>query len=225
MTKTSPISQIKADPRSATPSEDYELICEAGRIAAQNIDQGRYLIGDLAAQVKKQYGRDTVGRFAKDIGIPKARAQEYRQVCEFWDKTQRRQIFEDYAGQVNYSHLRQAMRLKELDTAMDFIRECGENAYTVEQAHVKLTERLGAPAPPPKLLDGLGYVRDIRGQRVLIEVDSAILPAMYEAWQRKQPVRMVVTRSDDTPDINPVVAVLGSGYERRIDTRLVTKVG
>lgn len=79
------------------------------------------------------------------------------------------------------------------------------------------------PAPPEKLLDGLGYVRDIRGQRVLIEVDSAILPALYEAWQRKQPVRMVVTRTEDTPDINPLVAALGSGYSRKIDTRLVKR--
>lgn len=205
-------------------SDDYELICEAGRIAAQNIDEGRYLIGDLAAQIKKQYGRDTVGRFAKDIGIPKARAQEYRQVCEFWPKSQREQIFEDYAGQVKYTHLKQAMRLK--DAALDFIRECGENSYTCEQASVELTKRLGKPAPPEKLLDGLGYIRDIRGQRVLIEYDVAILPALYEAWQKKLPVRSIVTLSEEPPDINPALAILGSGYERRFgrDTRLV-KVG
>ncbi len=219
------VSQMKADPSDFQSREDYELICEAGRIAAQNIDQGRYLIGDLAAQVKKEYGRDTVGRFAKDIGIPKARAQEYRQVCEFWSNSQRIHIFERFQGMVSYSHLRKAMRLKNNLEAFLFIEECGNNGWTCEEAGVRLTERLGKPTPPPKLLDGLGFIRDIRGQRVLIEVDTSILPAMYEAWQRKQPVRMVVTRSDETPDINPVVALLGSGYERRIDTRLVTKVG
>lgn len=202
----------------------YEHLCELGRSAAQNIDQGRYLIGDLAAQIKKEYGRDTVGRFAKDIGIPKARAQEYRHVCEFWTKSARADIFDTYAGQVTYSHLRAAMRLKDADAALDFIRECGDNSYTVEQAAVKLQERLGKPTPPEKLLDGLGYVRDIRGRRVLIEFDVAILPALYEAWQKKHPVRAVVTRSEEPPDINPVIAILGSGYERRVDTRLVTKV-
>lgn len=205
------------------PSEDYELLCEQGRIAAQNIDQGRYEIGDLALQVQKRYRRDTINDFAKQIGVSKARVQEYRTVCKFWTKSARTELLDTYAGQVNYSHLRQAMRLKELPAAMDFIRECGENSYTIEQAQFQMGKRLGKPTPPEKLLDGLGYIRDIRGQRVMIEVDSAILPALYEAWQRKQPVHMVVTRSEETPDINPVIAVLGSGYSRQMDTRLVKK--
>jgi hypothetical protein len=225
MTKTSVISQNKADFGDFAADHDYQELCELGRMAAQNMDENRYLIGDLALQVKKQYRRDAIGGFAKDIGISKSRINEYRTVCGFWTKSARAYFSETYGGLVNYSHLRIAMRLKEPGLAFEFVRECGENAYTCEQATVKLTERLGKPTPPPKLLDGLGYVRDIRGQRVLIEVDTSILPAMYEAWQRKQPVRMVVTRSDETPDINPVVALLGSGYERRIDTRLVTKVG
>lgn len=202
-------------------TDDYELICEAGRIAAQNIDEGRYLIGDLASQIKKQYGRDTVGRFAKDIGIPKARAQEYRQVCEFWPKSQREKIFEDYGGQVKYTHLKQAMRLK--DMALDFIRECGENSYTCEQASAELTKRLGKPAPPEKLLDGLGLVIGVRDDIVTLRVDSELTTALYDAMRSRSPVSIVVRRSEEPPDFKTRTGT--AAQPRWIDTRLVQKVG
>lgn len=206
-------------------SDTYEEICELGRQAAANIDSGRFLIGDLALQVKKEYGRDTVGKFAKEIGIPKARAQEYRRVCEFWDKSQRTQLFETYQGMVNYTHLRDAMRLKNNLDAYLFIEECGNNGYTVEQAAVELKKRLGKPVPPPKLMDGLGLVLSLRGDIVTLRVDSELTTALHGAMRSKTPVSIVIRTSEEQPDFKPAPAVIfGGGYSRQVDTRLV-KVG
>lgn len=203
-------------------TDSYEEICELGRQAAQSIDSGRYTVGDLALLVQKHYKRDTIGRFAKDIGLPKARVSEYRRVCGFWSESERKQLFDTYNGMVNYTHLRDAMRLKDKAAALDFIHECGGNGYTVEQAQVKLTERLGKPVAPPKLLDGLAHVLSIRGDVVTFRVDAALEKALYDAMHKRTPVSIVVRTSEDEPDFKPSpVVIFGSGYERRVDTRLV----
>lgn len=204
---------------------DFEILCERGLEAAENIDKGRWTIGDLALQVKKIYGRDTVGKFATRINVPKLRVSEYRSMSDFYPESMRKRIFEQYPpGLITYTHLRTARRLKDPVAVIAFIDECASNAWTCEVADVTLTKRLKPETViPKKLLDGLGFIRDIRGQRVLIEVDVAILPAMHEAWRGKKPVHVTVTLTEDRPDINPVIALLGSGYTRQIDTRLVIK--
>lgn len=218
--KTPAETHEKAD---FSAEDNFEVLCEQGRILAQNMDENRFAIGDLALQVKKVYRRNTIEAFAVAIGVPKARVQEYRQVCKFWSKSEREQIFDAYAGSVNYTHLRTAMRLRDKAAALEFVRECGDSSYTPELASVKMSERQGKPVAPPKILDGLGLVIGLRGDIVTLRVDSELTTALYDAMRARTPVSIVIRPSEETPDFKPAPAViLGSGYDpRRVDTRLV----
>ena len=171
-------------------TDTYEQLCELGRTAAEHIDTGRFTVGDLALLVQKHYRRDTIGRFAKDIGLPKARVNEYRRVCRFWSESERQRLFDTYGRMVNYTHLRESMRLKDKAAALAFVTECGDNAYTVEQAHVELRKRIDPDASiPVKLLDGLGLVIGIRNDIVTLRVDSELTTALHDAMRAKSPVR------------------------------------
>lgn len=204
----------------------FEELCEQGLEAAEDMDKGRWKIGDLALEVKKVYGRDRVGQFATRINVKKTRVQEYRGMSVFYPESLRQQIFEQYPpGLITYTHLRTARRLKDPAAIIAFIDECASNAWTSEVADVTLSKRIGKPVPPEKILDGLGLVIGLRGDIVTLRVDSELTTALYDAMRAKTPVSIVIRPSEETPDFRPASAViLGSGYDRRVDTRLVAKV-
>lgn len=197
---------------------DFESLCSEGMDAAADIDKGRWRLGDLACQVKTEYGRDMIGKFASRINVPKARVAEYRRVATFYPEKLRGQLFDDYPdGLITYTHMRDAMRFKELDKALAFIEECAVNTYTTDHAAVEIQKRLGRPVPPPKLLDGLAHVLSIRGDVVTFRVDAALETALYDAMNKRLPVSIVVRTSEDEPDFkrHPIIA-LGNGYHKRI---------
>ena len=108
-----------------------------------------------------------------------------------------------------------------LAAALAFVTECGDNAYTVEQAHVELRKRIDPDASiPVKLLDGLGLVIGIRNDIVTLRVDSELTTALHDAMRAKSPVRVQVHQSEEEPDfkvVNAYAAHFGGGYlERRI---------
>lgn len=131
---------------------DWESICETGRLAAANMDEGRWLIGDLSLLVQTEYGEDRIGQFAVQINVDKARVQEYRTVCQFWQKSVRAEILHE-CPLISYTHMRMAMKLEDLSVATEFVEQCNANGWTVEQARLELNNRLGKPSPPGKVMD------------------------------------------------------------------------
>lgn len=138
----------KAD---AAGEDIYDIAVNAGLKVAGEMDTGKWLVGDLACLVDKRYGKDMIGQFAIAINLEKARVKDYRRVCGFWQKDARAAFLE--IPVISYSHMRQAMRLGNLPEASAFLEEVADNAWTVEQAGIELTKRLGKPEPAAKLMD------------------------------------------------------------------------
>ncbi len=135
-----------------TNADSWDVICEAGRAAQTNMDEARWIIGDLALAVKKQYREDRLKDFADEINVERARVKEYRTVCRFYEKAARASFLADRPN-LTYSHLRDAMRLSDPDRAYAFLEEAAANTWTVGTARLKLQERLGKPVPPKTLED------------------------------------------------------------------------
>lgn len=150
----------------------WEMSIGAGLQAHEDMDAGRWRIGDLALLIGKQYGEHRIEDFAKSIKVEVGRVKEYRTVCHFWQKSVRTDILEACPN-ATYSHLRIAMRLKNLQAAMDFVDECSANDWTAEFARLELNKRLGKPVPPRRLLDGQAKLVSGELERLILELLSA----------------------------------------------------
>lgn len=128
-------------PAALCEKTDWQVVCEAGRLAAQQLDDGRWILGDLALLVDKEYGEDKMGDFARECNVPKKRIYEYRQVCGFWEKSVRADIWE--IPTVSYSLMRLAMRLENIDAARAFVERCASRFPTIDKAYVVMGRLLG----------------------------------------------------------------------------------
>lgn len=124
----------------------YEAAISAGIQARESGDSAKWLIGDLALLIRKDYGQDTIGQFAGDIGTAVERVHEYRTVCKFYPrraehgKPARADFFDMPA--ITYSHMRMAMRLKDFDAALEFLEDCSLNRWKCEKAAIELKKLL-----------------------------------------------------------------------------------
>lgn len=175
------------------------MLCEAGRLARANMDDGCWVIGDLALLVKKEYGENRIGEYAKEILQPVAQVKEYRTMARFWKKSARTD-FLTLEG-ISYSHLKLAKRLKKFEAAADFVRECSDHLWTVEKAAIELDKRLGKPEPPVKLLDAIATVRQVEthdpnGAVIVLQCAPGVDGFALEAIDGKT-VRLVVWQEEE----------------------------
>ncbi len=122
---------------------DYQELCERGRLAAENMDKGRWTIGDLACDVEKQYGASLIDDFAREVNVGKASVKAYRTVCRFYEPAMR-VAFLEANPRITYTHMRHAMRLETEDAAYTFLDECASQGYTTDEAAYHLSKRLGS---------------------------------------------------------------------------------
>lgn len=115
----------------------WEALCDAGRQAAARLDEGRWLLGDLALRVRTRYGEDAVGKFATESGVEAKRVYEYRQVSAFYEPDAR-----DFPN-LAWTHFRDAMRLGE--GALHFLERASAEGWTVEGARIEAARILGKP--------------------------------------------------------------------------------
>jgi hypothetical protein len=146
---------LHAAPPLTAVKSDWDVVCETGRLAASQLDEGRWILGDLALLVDKQYGEDKMGDFAKECQVPKKRIYEYRQVCGYWGSSVRADLWE--LPTVTYSLMRLAMRLENVDEARRFVERTASKGYTVDKAHYVMGRLLGLAGKrkrrPKKLAD------------------------------------------------------------------------
>lgn len=121
---------------------DYDEAINLAKQVQENMDRGRWIIGDLALSMDKQYGKDVIGEFAKDIQLSKARVQDYRTMSQYYSHEWRAYIDEHFA--FNWSILRIAKRFKEIESSIDFLHRCSqEDVLTVDGCAHLAKELLG----------------------------------------------------------------------------------
>jgi len=125
----------------------WEVCVNEGIRAMSDVDSGKWRVGDIAHAITRRYGERTprgeriIDSFAYAINADPERVREYRTVAKFWTPDQREE-FLNYSI-ITYTHCRDAMRLKDIELAKDFLRECADNGWTVTQARMAIASRLG----------------------------------------------------------------------------------
>ncbi len=140
------------DPTTGEITANFEALCDEAREAADQLDEGRWTIGRLAAEVETHYAAHNIAEMAISAGIEKKRIWEYERVYKFYENS----AAADYRAanpMLRYSHFRAAMRLKTPTSALEFLDECSRDGLTAEQAGIKLNERLGKATPPRKIVE------------------------------------------------------------------------
>lgn len=140
--------------------ETWESLCDEGRDAAEDMDRGRFRIGDAALKVVKQYGRNRIGVWAIEINVRESSVKEYRTVCRYYPSSVRTDFLDNYPV-LCYSHFKEAMRFDDMEVSLAFLEECAENAWTIERALIEIKKRLNKPVPPPKLGDFEGTIKHV----------------------------------------------------------------
>jgi hypothetical protein len=132
------------------PGAAWETLVSKGIEAVDRQDRERWVLGDLALAVTTHYGEDTIGDYAKSIKLKPPTLRSYERVAKFYTYGENRPQYTN----LSWSHYRAAMRLKDTDAALDFLKQCADETLTVESAEVELIKRLGKPVPPRKLFEG-----------------------------------------------------------------------
>jgi hypothetical protein len=138
-------------PTESAIGTSWEELTSAGQEAAKHMDTGRWLLGDLAQAVKATYGEDKLGQYASLVSVKAQTLRGYERVSSFYA---RGELSRPEYENLSWSHYRAAMRLKDTDAALDFLKQCADETLTVESAEVELIKRLGKPVPPRKLFEG-----------------------------------------------------------------------
>jgi hypothetical protein len=156
----------------------WDGLCDEGRKASAGIDAGRWIIGELAATIEKEYGANRLADFSKEINRSLKSVYEYRRMAAFYTFSAAAEFSAQYPV-IGYTHFRHARRFNTPAEAWAFLMECVENAWTAERAAIEVKKRLAEPIPPRRLLDTVGRLAQVeimagRHPRALIVLDEGV---------------------------------------------------
>lgn len=133
----------------------WETAVSMGIEAMSRLDKSKWMLGDIVVAVVECYGgraprnSELIDDFARTINAEPKRVREYATVAKFWDANNRHEMARLQV--ITYTHMRDAMRLGDVESAKKFLYECADNGWTVLEARMKLAEQLGAKAPRKKV--------------------------------------------------------------------------
>lgn len=138
--------------RKALSSGDRQQMVSAGQAAVEMEDAGRWTLAVLAEGINKNYGKDALGEYAKDIGAPSPKLREYRSVWRGARKVAGAEFLTDYPA-VNYSMWRQIARLaKDIDKAKALLEKAANEKLSPDATKVEV-EKAGGGTIHEKILD------------------------------------------------------------------------
>lgn len=144
----------------------YDAICDYARERSEALDKLRWRLGDCANLVSKRWREKTIEDFARDIGQHKKTIYGYARVSRFYPQNLRRRLFE-YKN-INYSHMRDAMRLGDKRVAVQWLIKVSNEGWTADEASRELTKKIGHPTN-----DSIeGTIAEIYGDALLVNLSD-----------------------------------------------------
>lgn len=140
----------------ATPLVDintlasWDELCEAGRIVGMEMDARRWYQGALANRVVYLFVRHpddenaiykTLKEFAKETGTPYKTIAQRRQMEAFYPLSTRENFLKAHPN-INYTHLRHAMRLGDVNLAYAFLTTASREGWTADQTGYEIGKLL-----------------------------------------------------------------------------------
>lgn len=142
----------------------WEAVISEGIEVGRDRDSRSWRLGDLALLVQKQYGRNSIGKFAKEINVPVRRVYDFRRVSKLFPRDIRDDIITRFEN-LAYTHFEISASLK--DQALEFLEAASLNNWTCEEAKLKKASFSGdgtggGNLPPVKRLEAVGQIVDIQ---------------------------------------------------------------
>lgn len=96
-------------------------------------------LGDLAQTVEKDYGSDSIGKYAREIGVNKKTLEQYRWVSRKFEKTMRLEFLD-----LPWSHF---MAVAELDEPKPWLKKARDNKWSYKQLveEIKASKKASNP--------------------------------------------------------------------------------
>ncbi len=128
----------RINPDIAALSDDWEALADAGRRVTNDQDENRWKYGDLAIRVARRYGEESIAQFAADIGLRSAKTlYDYHRVSAFFPYGLRQEF-----PALFWSHYREALRVEDLEGAMDMLAKASDGNWTVDYMRVEINKLL-----------------------------------------------------------------------------------
>lgn len=169
-------------------AEAWESICELGAAAEAEMDERRWIQGDLSELIGMSYSDDLIGEFAKRCKVAKKTMYERRQVSAFYTKSARA----DFSS-LGYSIFRQGLKLKTLTRALRWLMICDARGYTVDQAAYRLKIIMRKAHPDTvKLVDTETVIADFDRCKVGFTLTPDQFARLIHSYDNKKPVRLMI---------------------------------
>jgi hypothetical protein len=134
------ISGPKVDKRERD-KKDWEQLVSMGIHARTVRETSQWVLGDLALEVTIVYGKDSLGKYAREINVDRETLARYRQVSRAWPKKIRKK-FQDPDGDYFMSH-RHFQVLAPRSDKEEWLNKSMDNSYSVAQLQVELKKSEG----------------------------------------------------------------------------------
>lgn len=181
---------------------------ERGRRLREVVDQAQWALGDLALEVISAYGLSAVDEWAKDVGIGRSTAYEYKAMCVFYEQSARADYLD--MPMLTYSHFRVAKRLNSVVLAYELLDIASRDGMSVDELTYYMFENEpyksivnpddepddddGEPEPTPILSEVPVVVDeiDMRAGCVTLRMSSSYLDMLAE--EKKDEFLLTLTR-------------------------------
>lgn len=134
--------------------DSWEELVSTGIGLAQNLDAGRFALGDVGARVQVVYGEASLAKFSAEIGIARAHTfREYVRVARGYESVTRGTFLE--AG-LSWSHFRECLRAG--DQAVEWLARAADEGWPVAETARQIAAAIGKPIAPKLLYSGRGAI-------------------------------------------------------------------
>lgn len=117
-------------------TRSWEEIVSAGMNAREDVDNGNWTLGDLALEVTKEYGEDSIGKYSYAIGVIKKTLMGYRTVSKVFNPEVRARY-----RKLSFSHFK---TLASLPKPEAWLEKADDNDWSVEMMTEKIKDAYGA---------------------------------------------------------------------------------
>lgn len=118
---------------------EMEAFVSSAMVARQVQDFSNWIIGKFARGVSKKYGEDSLGEFAKEVGVPRGSVQAYRWVAE---------KFKDCEDtDLTIMPFTAYLVVAKLDNPLDWILKASNENWSVEKLKYEVDVFLGKALP------------------------------------------------------------------------------
>jgi hypothetical protein len=144
MQKTNKTKIVKTEaesPKKIGEKKSWEQLVSMGIHARTVRETSQWVLGDLALEVTIVYGKDSLGKYAREINVDRETLARYRQVSRAWPKKIRKK-FQDPDGDYFMSH-RHFQVLAPRSDKEEWLNKSMDNSYSVAQLQVELKKSEG----------------------------------------------------------------------------------